>query len=125
MRIDPKNSILVDYDGVTDASSFLSIQIYFEASEPFQIEWFLKKVKIDLKENPDANQHIHASKYISRCIHTTIFGYECFLSIDPYAKIDVGMYSSIVRLKSRPDINIEFNSNVIMPSESILFYINI
>ena len=47
MRIDPKNSILVDYDGVTDASSFLSIQIYFEASEPFQIEWFLKKVKID------------------------------------------------------------------------------
>ena len=37
IRHDPKTAVSVDYTGVTEHSSFLTINVYFEASEPFNI----------------------------------------------------------------------------------------
>lgn len=65
-----------------------------------------------MEEKPDG-----LPKYFSRCIHSGIFNYNCFLYIEQYTKQDIGKYSAKIRLKSRPDIKIELNSNAIMPSK--------
>lgn len=105
---------MIEYDGVTDFSNFLKINIYFEASESFDITWYLNNEKLDISQEPDVSE---PKKYFTECIHVQIFSYECFLFIDPYTKQDVGKYSAILKLKSRPDVYVELKSHAIMPSK--------
>ncbi len=114
IKYNRQKSIVIDYSGVTDYSSFLTINVFFEASESFYITWRLNDALINTKDT---------TKYVSECIHSELFNYECFLFIDPYTKQDVGIYSAIVRLKSNPDLhNIELRSNAIMPSNNNITY---
>ena len=118
IRFDHKKSIVIDYDGVSDESSFLKVEIYFEASENFDLDWYFKGDKIQIREETDNDLSL---KFISKCVHTGIFNYYCFLFINPYTKQDIGMYSANVRLKSDPDVHrIELKSHAIMPSKIIL-----
>jgi len=116
IRYNRHKSIEIDYNGVTDFSNFLTIRVFFEASESFHISWHLNDVKLNTKDK---------TKYISECIHNGLFSYECFLFIDPYTKQDVGKYSAIVKLKSNPELyNIELRSNAIMPSNNHYLCLN-
>jgi hypothetical protein len=115
LRFDSRKSIMVDYTGVTADSNFLRINIYFQASGPFNLEWSLNKQKISIgKEDPeDTNAE---TKHSSHCIHSNIFDQECFLYIDYYNAKDTGAYEAVVTLKDHPNVNATMSVVVIMPS---------
>ena len=62
MRHDPKTSVAIDYNSITDGASLLVINIYFEASESFNIDWNLNKKSLNknpkIKPQPMINQRI-------------------------------------------------------------------
>lgn len=114
IRFDAKKSIVIDYEGVTEVSSFLKLDIFFEASGKFDLDWYFKGERIRLVEDTEDKPSM---KFISKCIHTGIFSYQCFLFINPYTNKDIGMYSAIVKLKSDPTVDIELKAHAILPSK--------
>ncbi len=107
----------VDYNSITDGASFLVINIYFEASSSFLIDWHLNKQSLNVKEG----QQGIISKYTSICTHMSIFKHHCYLLIDDYTNKDIGDYSAFIKLKDNLDIYIWLNATVIKPSKLAFF----
>jgi hypothetical protein len=124
---------MVDYTGVTAASNFLRINIYFQSSGAFNLDWYLNKQKIntggkDIAEDANDNNE-EQSKHSSHCIHSNIFDQECFLYIDYYNAKDTGSYEAVVTLKDNPSVHATMSVVVIMPSTdhfsyAMLFFVN-
>lgn len=110
----PESPLIADYTGVTDKSSFLRLDAFFDASGPITIEWFLNKEKLNTK-NYQASETA-ANKFETDCVHAGIFSYNCFLYIDFYNAKDVGVYEALIRLKEDPETVLRLNISVIMPS---------
>lgn len=106
----------VDYDGITEHSSFLNIDVCLEASGPFEMEWYLNGQKLNIYET----SLTEGEKYTHSCTQYEIFKYHCFLSIENYNNKDVGEYMFKANLKDYINTNLELKANVIKPS--ILFY---
>jgi hypothetical protein len=119
IRPDPKSAVSVDYTGVTEHSSFLTINVYFEASEPFNIEWYLNKHKINTADSQGSAN----DKYTAPCIHYSLFKQHCYLFIDNYNNKDVGDYSAFISLKDNEKVNLTLNTKVIKPSKSQKTYL--
>ena len=68
IRFDHKKSIVIDYDGVSDESSFLKVEIYFEASGNFDLDWYFKGDKIQIREETDNDLSL---KFISKYAHVS------------------------------------------------------
>jgi hypothetical protein len=117
LRPDSKNSISVDYNSVTDSSSILVINIEFETSSSFYIDWFLNKQDLNVEEGLSST----SNKYTSMCTHTNIFKYNCYLLIDNYNNKDVGDYSAVIKLKDNPNVSLKLNTVVIKPSKWLSF----
>jgi hypothetical protein len=103
--------------GVTTQSSFLRINVYFQASGAFTLDWYLNKQRINTgKEIESADNEKEQGKYSSHCIHKNIFEHDCFLYIDYYNAKDIGVYDAVVTLKENSNVTINMSSAVIMPS---------
>lgn len=113
-----ENPLIADYTGVTEKSSFLRLDAFFEASGAITIDWFLNKEKINTK-GPQVSD-TEANKYDSKCVHSSVFSYNCFLFIDFYNTKDVGTYEAVIRLRDKPDTMLKLNISVIMPSKYCL-----
>ena len=113
LRFDSKSSVNVDYNSITDGASFLVINIYFEASSLFQIDWLLNKKNLNVKEGSQSD----TSKYTSICTHVSIFNHHCYLLIDDYTNKDIGDYSAVIKLQENSSIAILLNATVIKPSK--------
>jgi hypothetical protein len=105
--------IYVDYEGITEGSSFLDINVCLEASGPFQINWYLNGNKLNI----DEASLTEGEKYTHSCTQYEIFKYHCFLSIENYNNKDVGEYLFKANLKDHPESILELTANVIKPSE--------
>jgi hypothetical protein len=121
LRHDPKTSVAIDYNSITDGASFLVINTYFEASESFNIDWNLNKKSLNIKEGAQSLTF----KYTSICTHISIFSHHCYLLIDDYSNKDIGEYTAVITLKENPDVNISLNALVIKPSKYYCFSIQI
>ena len=95
----------------------MTINVYFQSSSAFKLEWYLNKQKINIQNSTlNAPSAQHHNKYSSHCIHSNIFDHECFLYIDYYDTKDTGNYEAVVTLKDYPNISINISTVVIMPS---------
>ena len=115
LKYDPKTSVAIDYNSITDGASFLVINIYFEASEAFNINWNLNKKSLNIKEGTQSL----TNKYTSICTHVSIFSHHCYLLIDDYSNKDIGEYSAVITLKENPNVTISLNALVIKPSKKL------
>ncbi len=113
--------MVIDYNSITDGSSFLVINTYFEASESFNIDWTLNKKSLNIKEGAQSL----TNKYTSICTHVSIFSHHCYLLIDDYGNKDIGEYSAVITLKENPDVNISLNALAIKPSNYIFHELKI
>jgi len=104
--------MFVDYDGITEESSFLNIDVCLEASGSFEMDWYLNGNKLNIDEASLAE----GEKYTHSCTQYEIFKYHCFLSIENYNNKDVGEYLFKASLKDHPESNLELRTNVIKPS---------
>ena len=102
----------MDYDAITDGASLLVINVYFEASESFNIDWLLNKQSLNIKEGAQSQ----SNKYSPVCIHISIFSHHCYLHIDDYSNKDIGEYTALITLKENPNVFISLNALVIKPS---------
>ena len=109
VRSDTKNYLLVDYSGITESSSSLRVDIYFEASDKVKIDFYFGDDLLDLSDEQ--------TKYYFNCLSSGIFRQECFLNIDPYTKADTGDYSAKIYLESNPDVKIQLDFTLILPSK--------
>jgi hypothetical protein len=111
-----------------DQNSFLTINLFFQASSPFTIEWYFNKEKLTIVDQDKAVEMAAAlqsgsagsgapSKYSSHCTHYSVFNYSCFLMIEYYGTKDAGEYTAIVRLKDQEETHIKLSTVVIMPSK--------
>ena len=114
-----ENSFVVDYSGITSEFSTLRMDVFFESSGPITIEWHLNNEKLNVDEELNSTQ---ANKYVSDCIHSHLFSYNCFLVNDYYSQKDVGTYESVIRLKEYPEISLRLNVSAIMPSKFLSNY---
>jgi hypothetical protein len=125
LRRDPKRSPLVDYMGITEQSSFLRINTYFQTSNRFNVVWYFNGQKLLDLENPantntnnnNNNDNQGQSKFTSHCIQTNLFDHDCYLFIDYYNSKDTGYYEAVVTLKNHPKISLNMSAAVIMPSK--------
>ena len=126
LRADPKSSMIVDYAGITDDTSFLQIDVLFEASEAVDIEWSLNGQRLALDQSLsspaadfNAEDTTAVGKYTHACVHYSTFGVKCYLLIENYNNKDVGEYVATLRLKYTKNISIRLSSFVIKPSKTM------
>lgn len=103
-----KPPIKIDYDAIVDASSTIAIDVYFEASEDYIIEWYHEDKKLVDGED---------TKFTMNCFNLDLFDRRCTLHIDPYTNKDVGEYSARVHLKSNPEQKFQLDVKAILPSK--------
>ena len=110
----------VDYDGVTESVSSLVMYINFEASTDFDINIYFEDELISTIG--DSSNQQQNNKYDFFCLPLNVFQHQCTFSIDPYTKSDTGDYLARIALKSDPDIRLQLNITVIMPSNFVFFF---
>ena len=121
LRSDPKKSMIVDYSMVTPDSSDLRINVYFQGSGPFTLDWFLNRQNIYLDNDQEGGER----KYSSSCIASNIFDVHCILFIEFYNVKDTGTYEAAFRLKENPNVIMNVSVVAIMPSMNLLFRFDI